>query len=130
MTGDDLARRVATCREGLLQLHLYLLLLLLLGLREFLVVGAPRHRVPVRVLLSLLLMLLLHLLLVVRVGCRVGLVLLLRCDPADNVMVLGLWLLLIAGSAVLIAVVFEGFELHVKFVIALLEDAVGLFEGS
>ena len=129
MTCDDLARRVASCREGLLQLHLYLLLLLLLGLRELLVVGAPRHRVPVRVLLSLLLMLLLHLLLVVRVGCRVRLVLLLWCDPADHVMVLRLWLLM-AGSAVLIAVVFEGFELHVKFVIALLEDAVGLFECS
>ena len=67
MTCDDLAGRVATRRERLLQLHLNLLLLLLLGLRELLVVGAPRHRVPVRVLLSLLLMLLLllHLLLVV-----------------------------------------------------------------
>ena len=59
-----------------------------------------------------------------------GVVLLLWCDSAgDHVMVLRL-LLLVARSAVLVAVVFEGFELHVKLVIALLEDAVGLFEGS
>ena len=45
-------------------------------------------------------------------------------------MVLWWLLLLMAWSTVLVSVVFDGFELHAEFVVALLEDAVGLFEGA
>ena len=58
-----------------------------------------------------------------------GVVLLLWSDSTDHVKVLRL-LRLVAWSAALVSVVFEGFELHAELVVALLEDAVGLFEGS